>query len=315
MEIEELRAFNRTVTERIGALEDRYLNTGRSLALDRLLWEIGRDGADVRDLRDRLGLDSGYLSRQLRALEGEGLVVTVPSPDDARVRRAELTDAGIAEVGVLDDLSDDLVRAILRPLAPRQRAQLIEAAGTVRRLFTASAIEIGVVDPADAAARFAVDQYFAVLATRFDAGFDAGTTRAARDDEMRAPHGTFLVARLKGEVVGCVGLKLHGDDPAEIKRLWVADSVRGLGLGRRLLAEVEEAARAAGAPAVQLDTNRSLTEAIALYRSAGYREIPPFNDEPYAHHWFEKPLQPAEPTERAQPAEPARPAERAEVAR
>ena len=74
--------------------------------------------------------------------------------------------------------------------------------------------------------------------------------------------------------------------------MWVAPEPRGLGLGRRLLAELEARARH-GATAVRLETNRALTEAIALYRSAGYREVEPFNDEPYAHHWFEKPLAPA----------------------
>jgi ribosomal protein S18 acetylase RimI-like enzyme len=72
--------------------------------------------------------------------------------------------------------------------------------------------------------------------------------------------------------------------------MWVAETARGLGLGRRLLAELEESAARSGAPAVRLETNRSLIEAIALYRSSGYVEVPPFNDEPFAHHWFEKPL-------------------------
>jgi ribosomal protein S18 acetylase RimI-like enzyme len=72
--------------------------------------------------------------------------------------------------------------------------------------------------------------------------------------------------------------------------MWVAPAARGLGLGRRLLRELEDEARRRGATAIRLETNRTLGEAIALYRSAGYVEIDPFNDEPYAHHWFEKPL-------------------------
>jgi ribosomal protein S18 acetylase RimI-like enzyme len=72
--------------------------------------------------------------------------------------------------------------------------------------------------------------------------------------------------------------------------VWVADSVRGLGIGRRLLVELERHASQRGARTVRLETNRNLTEAIALYRSAGYVEVPPFNDEPFAHHWFEKRL-------------------------
>ena len=72
--------------------------------------------------------------------------------------------------------------------------------------------------------------------------------------------------------------------------MWISPAVRGLGVGRRVLRELEARAAASGAPATRLETNRSLTEAISLYRSAGYQEIAPFNDEPYAHHWFEKRL-------------------------
>ena len=75
-----------------------------------------------------------------------------------------------------------------------------------------------------------------------------------------------------------------------IKRMWVARTVRGLGLGRRLLTELEERARAYGVNRLQLETKDELREAIGLYLSAGYREVPPFNDEPYADHWFEKKL-------------------------
>jgi ribosomal protein S18 acetylase RimI-like enzyme len=109
-------------------------------------------------------------------------------------------------------------------------------------------------------------------------------------EELVESRGLVLVARLRGEPVGCGALKLHGCEPAEIKRMWVAQEARGLGLGRRLLRELEEHARQRGAVKARLETNRALTEAIALYRSAGYFEVEPFNDEPYANHWFEKRL-------------------------
>ena len=75
--------------------------------------------------------------------------------------------------------------------------------------------------------------------------------------------------------------------------MWVDPAARGLGVARRLLAALEDRAWRAGAPAVRLDTNRTLTEAIAMYRASGYREVDRFNDEPYAHHWFQKDLGPA----------------------
>jgi DNA-binding MarR family transcriptional regulator/ribosomal protein S18 acetylase RimI-like enzyme len=305
--IDRVRRFNRTVTERIGALDDGYLSRGRPLGQSRLLWEIGAggassgpdgidadgssaSGAELRELRERLGLDSGYLSRQVRALEADGLVRVEAAASDSRVRIARLTPAGVAERAELDRSSDALVGGILDPLTDRQRERLLDAMDEVRRLMTASAVEVRVVDPADASARASVVAYFTELARRFDVGFDPGHTRPTPDDEFREPNGTFLVAFLHGEPVGCVGLKLHGDEPAEIKRLWVSEDVRGLGLGGRLLREVEAAARRLGASVVRLDTNRTLTEAIAMYRSHGYDEIPDFNGEPYADFWFEKRL-------------------------
>jgi ribosomal protein S18 acetylase RimI-like enzyme len=90
--------------------------------------------------------------------------------------------------------------------------------------------------------------------------------------------------------VGCGALKFHASEPAELKRMWVSPEARGLGLGGRLLRCLEQAAGDAGATVVRLETNGSLAEAIALYRKAGYSEVDAFNDEPYAHHWFEKRL-------------------------
>jgi ribosomal protein S18 acetylase RimI-like enzyme len=103
----------------------------------------------------------------------------------------------------------------------------------------------------------------------------------------------FLVATLHAEPIGCGGLKLPPGQPAEVKRMWVSERARGLGLGRRLLGELERHAAETGRDSIRLETNGALTEAIALYRSSGYEEIEPFNDEPYAHHWFGKRLAPA----------------------
>jgi ribosomal protein S18 acetylase RimI-like enzyme len=151
-------------------------------------------------------------------------------------------------------------------------------------------LTIRVEDPTTAPARFCIDSYFAELDARFDTGFDPGLSISADAAELTAPAGLLLVVWRGDEPVGCGALKLRGTEPAELKRMWVSASARGLGLGRRLLTELEAHARRLGATVVRLETNHTLTEAIALYRSAGYVEVPPFNDEPYAHHWFEKRL-------------------------
>ena len=159
----------------------------------------------------------------------------------------------------------------------------------VERLLAASAVRIGVCDPRHPDARRAVQAYVAELTQRFEDGFDPAIGVSATDDEVSPPAGLFLLATLHSEPVGCGVLKFHQDAPAHIKRMWVAPGVRGLGLGRRLLGELEAQAAAHGVRTLRLETNRALSEAISLYRARpGYREVTAFNDEPYAHHWFEK---------------------------
>jgi len=255
-----------------------------------MMWEIGADGSDVRLLRSRLDLDSGYLSRLLRSLENDELVTVEQSATDGRVRAAHLTDRGRAERAELDRRSDDLAASILQPLSASQRARLIAAMAEVERLLLASTVRVAVCDPRHPHARSCMQAYFSELSHRFDGGFEPDRAKPVDDQEITAPAGLLLVATLYGEPVGCGALKFHHDAPAEIKRLWVAPTVRGLGLGRRLLTELEEHAAARRVRTVRLDTNRALHEAINMYRAAGYREIAAFNDETYAHHWFEKDL-------------------------
>jgi DNA-binding MarR family transcriptional regulator/GNAT superfamily N-acetyltransferase len=288
--IRPVRRFNRTVTQRIGALSEEYLARSRSLGASRVLWEIGDRGADVRALRTRLGLDSGYLSRLLHGLQDEGLVRVQQAPDDHRVRVVRLTEAGRAERAELDRRSDELARSLLAPLNDGQRARLAEAMATVGQLLTAGLVQIRASDPASSAAQFCLQSYFTELGSRFEAGFDPGASIPATAADLAEPAGLLLLAQIHEETIGCGALKFHGTGPAELKRMWVAASARGLGVGRRILTELELHARQRGITVIRLETNRRLTEAIHLYRSAGYAEVPAFNDEPYAHHWFEKHL-------------------------
>lgn len=146
-------------------------------------------------------------------------------------------------------------------------------------------------EPSDSpAARWCLEQYFTLLNERFECGYDASRAAPADAGAFAPPAGVFLIARALGEPVGCGGLKSGGPFIGEVKRLWVAPSARGRGIGGRILAALEDAAREMGMTRLRLDTNRSLTEAQALYRKNGYREVPPFNDDPYPDHWFEKRL-------------------------
>src|SRR6202171_6024739 len=158
----------------------------------------------------------------------------------------------------------------------------------VERLLTATGVEVTPVDPGHPHAQHCLNAYFVELDRRFDKGFDPVQSISADEDELRPPAGLMLVATLRGDPIGCGALKFHDNEPAELKRMWVTDSARGLGIGRRLLSELEKHAAKQGALAVRLETNKTLVEAISLYRSAGYVEVARFNGEPYAHHWFEK---------------------------
>ena len=286
----QVRRFNRLVTQRARALDDHFLGRDRPLGASRVLFEIGTQGADLRELRARLGLDSGYLSRVVQSLESERLVKLSAAAEDERVRRAELTRAGIAEVEEMNRRSDDAAEAILAPLSKSQQERLVVAMSEVHRLLQASGARIERVDPASSVARWCVSQYFAELRERFDKGFDPAHSIPAEDAQLRPPHGSFLVATVDGEPVACGALKSISRRVGYLKRMWVASPVRGLGFGRRMLFALEAEARELGFKTLKLETNRALREAIQLYQSTGYVEVEPFNDEPYAHHWFEKKL-------------------------
>ena len=181
-------------------------------------------------------------------------------------------------------------RSMLEPLSENQRLKLGAAMAQVERLLLASMVQIAVADPTTQDAQWCIQQYFTELNERFEMGFDPALSISAYAHELTPPAGLLLVARLRDEPVGCGALKFHENAIGELKRMWVAPQVRGLGLGRRLLLALEHEAREAGMTILHLETNHTLTEAIELYRHSGYREVEAFNDEPYAQHWFEKRL-------------------------
>lgn len=286
--IGQVRSFNRTITRQVGALEAHFLDAPRSLAACRLLFEIGPAGQEIVHLRASLGLDSGYVSRLLRGLEREGLAQVSGSNRDSRIRRASLTREGRRELVRLNRRSDAAAQALLVRLQPAQQETLVEAMATVERLIIAAAVEIRLESPSSPAARYCLTSYFAEIATRFETGFDPARSPTSRTDFLR-PRGYFLVAWLHGDPVGCAGLRCR-PTYAEVKRMWVAPQTRGLGVGRRLLRRLEELALKRRLRTLRLETNKALIEAQGLYRKEGFREVPAYNEEPYAHVWFEKSL-------------------------
>lgn len=288
-----VRRFNRSYTQRIGVLEDSFLGLGMPLGPARLLFEIGTAAATTQALRERLGLDSGYLSRLLRRLERDGLVAVNPDPSDRRRRRVSLTEAGQERWRELERRSDDQARLIVDPLTERQRERLARALTEADLLVRAATVTFEPADPASPAARDVVGRYFAEIGRRF--GFDSSGETEKDARQLAPPGGVFVVAVSDGEPVACGGLQTiapndQGESVGELKRMWVHDDWRGAGLGTRLLRHLEDQSRVLGHAVVRLDTNKALTEAIAMYQRAGYRPVGRYNDNPWATHFFEKRL-------------------------
>lgn len=285
---ETVRRFNRSYTQRIGALEDSFLGMGLPLPAIRLLFEIGSEPGTVRDLRTRLGLDSGYLSRLLRRLESGGLVAVEPDPADRRRRVAALTEKGRERWTELEVRSEERARTLIDPLTPRQRTRLTAALAEADLLVRAATVTLTETDPAEPEARAAVQRYFDEIRDRF--GFDSAGQDVKDAAMLCPPDGAFIVAVSDGEPVACGGLQTIAPGIGEIKRMWVEDTWRGAGLGSRVLRDLENRATALGHHTLRLDTNETLTEAIAMYERAGYQRVARYNDNPFATHFFEKSL-------------------------
>ncbi|MGY3620273.1 bifunctional helix-turn-helix transcriptional regulator/GNAT family N-acetyltransferase [Bradyrhizobium sp. USDA 10063] len=286
--IARVRRFNRAVTSEVGALDTSFLGRGRPLGTARVLNAIGHGQSDVAVIREYLGLDSGLMSRLLRGLEDEGLIETVPHPDDARRRVARLTKAGRSEFRAYEALSNAQAGNFLaRHSHPEE---LLRAMDLVASALGRGRIVLEEMDPRRDDAKYCLGEYYAELARRFENGFDVSLSRDPEAVDMIRPRGAFLVAMSDGLPIGCVGLKRGGGEIAEIKRLWVAPSARGLGLARRLMKAAEDIARELSIRVLRLDTNSALAEAQQLYRSSGWNEIERFNDDPYPDTFFEKHL-------------------------
>ncbi|MEG3630869.1 helix-turn-helix domain-containing GNAT family N-acetyltransferase [Streptomyces poriticola] len=290
-----LRGFNRSFTRRIGVLDDHSLGQDRPLGEARLLFEIaesdGGGGVPLRELRGRLGLDAGYLSRMVKALQAQGMVRLGVHPHDSRLRLAELTAAGRAEVAEQNRRADALAAALLRGLDPPRRRELTEALATAGRLLRLAAIAVEPVDGRAPDARTCLDACAADLDARFPTGFDPADL--VRPEEVSGEAGAFFVAYEEGRPVGCGALRSLGPATGEIKHVWVHPDARRLGLARRLLDALEREAAARGCRVVRLDAHAVLAEAQAMYRACGYREIPAYAEHVYGAHRFEKRLEEA----------------------
>ena len=273
-----IRRFNRFYTRQVGALNEALLESGLALPEARLVYELAQGEALVAsELGRELGLDPGYLSRLLRGLEDRGLIQRSPSPSDGRQSLIALTPAGRELFKVIDGRSRAEIAALLEPLAPDARARLVGAMASIERLIGAPApgtpaFVIRNHQPGDMG--WVVHRHAVLYAQEYgwDAAFEAMAARIAARflEKFDASRERCWIAERDGEIVGSVVLVQKSKRVGQLRMLYVEPSTRGLGLGRRLVAECLRFARQVGYRKVMLWTNDILVAARHIYEAEGF---------------------------------------------
>jgi DNA-binding MarR family transcriptional regulator/N-acetylglutamate synthase-like GNAT family acetyltransferase len=287
-DINTVRAFNRFWTERIGLLQAGLLDTPYSLTEARVIFELGRRApVDVAELRRALALDSGYLSRIIGRFKADGLVVTQPSPQDARRQVVELTARGGEVCADLGVRSADQIAALIGPLADEDRRRLLAAMSTIREVIdAASPAEPSVIRTLRSGdLGWVVARHGVVYAEEYawDQTFEALVARIVADyvDHHIAGRESAWIAELDGEAVGCVFCVRRDEETAQLRLLLVEPKARGFGIGSRLVDECIRFARGAGYTRMVLWTNDVLVSARRIYEARGFELV---ESEP--HHSF-----------------------------
>ena len=281
-DITAVRAFNRFYTSRIGVLDEAHLATGFTLGESRVLFELAQaEGLTAKRLAEMLGLDGGYLSRILRRFEGVGLLERRRDPRDGRSSSLHLTPAGREAFLRLNARSQAQVAEMVSSLDEARRMQLTGAMHIVRNLLDPSgaglAPEVALRSHAAGDIGWIVQRHGALYAAEqgWGAAFEALVGRVCADylRDFDPTRERCWIAERSGERLGCVFLQDGGGEVAKLRMLLVEPAARGLGLGRRLVAECIGFARAAGYGELTLWTQSVLTTARRIYVEAGFELI------------------------------------------
>jgi DNA-binding MarR family transcriptional regulator/GNAT superfamily N-acetyltransferase len=278
--VKAIRQFNRFYTSRIGAL-DPYLGSPMSLTDVRVLYELAhRETAVASEIGRDLGLDAGYMSRILRRFETEGWLTREPHPRDARQSVLRLTGSGHAAFAPLQQKSREEAAALLAPLAPAQREQLVQAMGTMQSLLDPEAPparpQAAVLrDPAPGDIGWVVQQHGEIYAREYgwNSQFEALVAGIASEFllKFQPEWERCWIAELNGERVGAIFVVRKSATVAQLRMLILASGARGLGLGGKLVDECIAFARLKGYKKMVLWTNSCLLAARGIYAKRGFK--------------------------------------------
>ncbi len=300
-EIAAVRRFSRFYTREIGALDREHLATPFALGEARVLYELANwsethdDAPTASALVQTLALDAGYLSRMLRDFIDRGIVGRTRSADDGRQQLLRLTPKGRRAFEKLNARTVDAVRTLLEPLSSGARTRLVQAMENIESAFAernsprALAYRLRAPKPGDLG--WVVARHGALYAAEYnwDTSFEVLVARVAADffEQHDESCERGWIAERDGttgpENIGSVFLVKHPDRAgvAKLRLLLIEPSARGLGLGKRLVQECSDFARASGYHTITLWTNSVLVAARGIYASHGYRLI-----ESHPYHKF-----------------------------
>jgi DNA-binding MarR family transcriptional regulator/GNAT superfamily N-acetyltransferase len=304
-DVDTVRRFNRFYTRQIGVLQEKLLHSRFSLTEGRVLYEIRHHGdtgtpraaaPTAVDLANALDLDAGYLSRILDRFTRLKLITRTKSEADGRQAHLTLTARGRAALDPLQKLARDEVAGLLRRLTPDARVRVVEAMRLIQRSLgddesadTSAAVAIRLREHRAGDMGWIVSRQSALYAEEYDWTTEYEALAAEIVAQFLKTYDPLRercwIAERDAAPVGAVMIVRQSDDVAKLRLLHVEQAARGLGIGRRLIAECVRFSRAAGYAKITLWTQANLLAARHLYTGAGFACIA---QEP--HHRFGKDL-------------------------
>ena len=276
-----MRRFNRFYTRQIGLLEEGLLHSAFSLTQGRIIYEMAqRAQTTAVELCKELGLDAGYLSRILAGFQKAGLIEKTASSNDARQTLLSLTKKGRRAFEPLDARSNEQVASMMVKLAPAKQAELIQAMRTIESLLSSQSERLAsyvlrLHRPGDMG--WVVQRHGLLYYQEYgyDERFEALVAGIVAEfiEKFDPAHDRCWIAERDGENVGSVFVVKKSQPVAKLRLLLVEPSARGLGIGKRLVAECVRFARAAGYKKIMLWTQSELTAARRIYESAGFELV------------------------------------------